>query len=127
MNPTMQKTIDLQYENTGGVGIYSLAGELTMQQGDDLKLILMRALYNTERAVINLKNVSMIDNSCLKLLNNAYCTSIRLKSSVIVTGIPRQYADGILSCNEKGERDIQFAKDRSPYAAEEELNRYGCV
>lgn len=78
----IQKTIDLEYENNNGVGIYFLVGELTEHQEDDLKLILMRALYNTERAVINLKNVSLIGNSCLKLLNNAYCTSIRLKRSL---------------------------------------------
>lgn len=112
----------MQYEINKGIGIYSLSGKLTSRHEDDLKIVLMRALYNTERAVINLKEVSNIDESCLDLLKNAYCTSLRLKNPVIMTGIAREYADRIFKCDEKSDGDMPVAAGRSLNCAGQNLN-----
>lgn len=109
----LQTKIDLQYENSGGVGIFSLSGELTGDREDDLKLVLMRALYSTERAVIDFKNVSIIDDSCITLLKNAYCTSVRLRSPIIMTGISPQCAETIFECSPKQGRHFHVITDRS--------------
>lgn len=107
-----QTNINLHYEENGVVGIFSLSGELTADQEDDLKIMLMRALYRTERAVVNFKDVSKINNSCIKLLNNAYCTSIRLRNPIIITGIPQEYIDRVFHCEEKEYRSFQLETDR---------------
>jgi anti-anti-sigma regulatory factor len=121
---TTDSKIDLAYEKSGGVGIYSLSGRLTAEQEDDLKIMLMKALYCTERAVINLKDITTIDHSCLKLLRNAYCTSLRLKNPVIMTGIPQDYADRIFQCNEKQDRNFQLVSDDSSKFTEKDFRRY---
>jgi len=105
--------IHLEFEKNGGVGIFSLSGELTNDHEDDLEMVLMKALYSTERAVVNFKDVTKIDDSCVNLLRKAYCTSIRLKSPIIMTGIPQEYADGIFQCNEKQERNFHLRTDHS--------------
>jgi anti-anti-sigma regulatory factor len=101
-----QTKINLHYEENGGVGIFSLSGELTVDQEDDLKIVLMRALYGTERAVVNFKDVLKINHSCIKLLKNAYCTSIRLRNPIIITGIPQEYIDRVFDCEENQYRSF---------------------
>jgi anti-anti-sigma regulatory factor len=118
-----ESTIDSHYEKNDGVGIYSVSGRLTAEQEGDLKMILMKALYSTERAVINFRDITEIDNSCLRLLRNAYCTSIHLKSPIIMTGIPQEYADGIFQCNEKKDRNIHLYTDHSLNFKEKEFRR----
>jgi anti-anti-sigma regulatory factor len=119
-----QKTIDMQYEENGEVGIYHFSGMLTADQEDDLKLLLMKALYSTDRAVVNLKDVTNIDQSCLTLLNKAYCTSIRLKSPIIITGIPQEYTDRIFECREKQHMNFHLITDHPLMVAGQEFDRF---
>ena len=119
-----ENKIDLQYEKTGGVGICSISGRLTAEQEDELKMVLMKALYSTKRAVIRLKEITKIDPCCLKLLRNAYCTSLRLKSPIIMTGIPEEYAEIIFQCSKKEERDFHVVTDHPLNYAENEFKRY---
>lgn len=114
----------MQYEENGEVGIYHLSGRLTADQEDDLKLLLMKALYSTDRAVVNLKDVTNIDHSCLTLLNKAYCTSIRLKSPIIITGIPQEYADRIFECHEKQHMNFHLFTDHSLMVSEQEFKQF---
>jgi anti-anti-sigma regulatory factor len=94
----MNKKINYTFEQVGNVGIYNLTGELTTDHEDDLKLILMRAIHSIDRAVFNLKKVTSIDLKCLKLLKKAYCTSLRLKSPIILTEVPHHYISEIYNC-----------------------------
>lgn len=86
-----QNKIDYTFELNSNIGIFSFNGDLTVDHEDDLKLILMKALYGTDRAVLNLGNVRKIDDSCMKLLKKAYLVSIRLKNPVIFTEVPKTY------------------------------------
>jgi anti-anti-sigma regulatory factor len=120
----IQKTVDMQYEENGDVGIYNLSGRLTTEREDDLKLLLMKALYRTDRAVVNLRDVTTIDHSCIRLLNKAYCTSIRLKSPIIITGAPQEYVDWIFECHEKKDGNFHLFSDYSLMLTEKEFNRF---
>jgi anti-anti-sigma regulatory factor len=119
-----QTKINLHYEENCGVGIFSLSGELTADQEDDLKIMLMRALYSTERAVVNFKDVSKINHSSIKLLKNAYCTSIRLRNPIIITGIPQEYIDRVFDYEEKHYRSFQSVTDRALNFKRKELKPY---
>ncbi len=81
---TVTKGIDYTFEQVMHVGIFSLKGELTGDCADELKLILMRAIHSTDRSVLSLKDVTAIDQTCRALIRNAYCVSLRMKSSLII-------------------------------------------
>ena len=116
--------INLHYEESGGVGIFSLSGELTADHEDDLKIVLMRALYSNERAVVNFKDVSKIDHYCIKLVKNAYCTSIRLRNPIIITGIPQEHIDQVFDCEDKQGRSFQLVTARASNFKRKELKHY---
>lgn len=96
------KKISYEFERLGDVGIFTLNGELTSAHEDDLKLLLMRATHSMERAVLNLREVTGINSTCLQLLNTAYCTSIRLRKPLIMTEVPKNYLPDVINC-ESGE------------------------
>jgi anti-anti-sigma regulatory factor len=116
--------INFHYEENGGVGIFSLSGELTVNYEDDLKIVLMRALYGTERAVVNFKDVSKIDHSCIKLVKKAYCTSLRLRNPIIITGVPQEHIDRVFDCEDTKGRSFQLATDRALNFKRKELKSY---
>lgn len=94
----MNKNINFTFKQFDNVGIFNLFGELTAEYQDELKLLLMRAIYGMDRAVLNLKKVTSIDFTCLNLLRNAYCASIRLKNPLILTEVPVIYLNEIYTC-----------------------------
>lgn len=95
----MNNKIDFTFEQFNNVGIFNLSGELTAEHEDELKLLLMRAIHSMDRAVLNLKKVTRIDMTCFNLLRKAYCTSLRLKSPIILTEVPRTYITEIYKCD----------------------------
>ena len=101
----MKRKINFTFEQFNNVGIFNIIGDLTSEHEDELKLLLMRAIHSMDRAVLNLKKVSRIDSTCFHLLRKAYCTSLRLKSPIILTEVPGNYINGIYNC------DISDASD----------------
>lgn len=95
----MNRKIDFTFEQFNNVGIFNLKGELTSEHEDELKLLLMRAIHGMDRAVLNMKKVTRIDVTCFNLLRKAYCTSLRLKSPIILTEVPRDYINDIYKCD----------------------------
>ncbi len=93
------KNLPYKLERSGNIGIFAFNGELNSEHERDLTLILMKAIYNTDRAVLNLKKVTEINSNCLQLLNTAYCTSIRLKKPLIITEIPKKYLSDMYKCS----------------------------
>ncbi|GBD97822.1 MAG TPA: hypothetical protein ENG83_03345 [Nitrospirae bacterium] len=83
--------MNFTFEQFGNVGIFNLTGELTAEHEDELYLLLMRAIHSDGRSVLNLKKVTRIDLTCLKLLEKACCASIRLKNAIILTELPKHY------------------------------------
>ena len=108
---TMNKKINFTFEQLENVGIFNLFGELTAEHQDELKLLLMRATHGIDRAVLNLKKVTRIDFTCLKSLKKAYCTSIRLKSPLILTEVPVIYLTEIYNCETSNTPGTSWSPD----------------
>ncbi len=95
----MNRKINYTYEQLGSVGVFNLTGELTLDNEDDLKLILMRAIHGNDRAVLNLRKVTRLDRHCVHLLKKGYCTSLRLRRPIILTKVPRDCMKDICNCD----------------------------
>jgi len=107
----MNNKINFTFEQFSNVGIFNLIGELTAEHEDELKLILMRAIHGMDRAVLNMKKVTRIDLTCFNLLRKAYCTSLRLKSPIIITEVPRKYINEIYKCDFSDAVETDWAPD----------------
>lgn len=107
----MNKKINFTYEQFNNVGIFNLNGELTSEHEDELKLLLMRAIHGVDRAVLNMKKVTRIDGTCFNLLRKAYCTSLRLKSPIILTEVPKDYINGIYKCDIADAPETKWSQD----------------
>lgn len=83
--------MDFNYTQLDNLGIFKFNCELTAEIENDLGIVLMKAIYSIERAVLNLKNVTRIDHNCLQLIKKACQISIRLKRPLILTSIPEHY------------------------------------
>lgn len=86
-----------KFETSGNVGIFTLNGELHAEHEDELTMLLMKALHGIERAVVNLKKVTRISNTCLQLFNKAYHTSVRLRNPLIFTEVPQKYLSDLFT------------------------------
>jgi len=107
MNRLRGGEVEYTYERIGDIGLFNLNGDLVKSCIGDLKVLLMRAVYADEKAVINLRNVQTIDMVCLNLLRDAYWTSIRLRKPIIITEVPERYIEHIrknpvLKINKRG-------------------------
>ena len=89
--------MNFTFEQFDNVVIFNLTGELTAEHEDELYLLLMRAIHSEGRSVLNLKKVTRIDLACLKLLEKACATSIRLKNAIILTELPKHYLSELLN------------------------------
>jgi len=107
----MNRKINFTFEQFNNVGIFNLSGELTAEHEDELKLILMRAIHSMDRAVLNLKKVTSIDMRCFSLLRKAYCTSLRLKSPIILTEVPGTYINEIYKCDSSDTTENELEQD----------------
>ena len=104
----MNRKINYTYEQLGNVGIFTLTGELTLANEDELKLILMRAIHSNDRAVLNLRKVTRVDHHCVHLLRKGYCTSLRLKRPIILTEVPQNCMKDIYNCDIAETRDSDW-------------------
>lgn len=87
-----ERNMNFRFEKSGGFGLLSFDGELTVECADRLKEALMVSMDNAEHLVISFKNVTKIDCICLRLFCNAYRKSERLRKRLTLTGIsPEMY------------------------------------
>ncbi len=77
--------IDVITEYTGDSCMLALGGELTIEQAVEIKKVLMTALGNTARLILDLENVSEADLTCLQLLCSAHRMSIMLNKRLILS------------------------------------------
>jgi len=87
------------------VAIFTISGDISSEYEDNLKLTLMKAVHGVRRAVLNFRGVNRINRNCLKLLNKAYCTSLRLNNPIIMTEVPETYLPEIFSCKSINKED----------------------
>ena len=64
----------------------TLGGELTIEQAVEIKKVLITALGNTTRLILDLENVREADLTCLQLLCSAHRMSVRLNKRLILSG-----------------------------------------
>lgn len=83
--------MNVTYESFQNVRLFTISGDMSSEHEDKLKLLLMKAVHGVYRSVLNFRGVTRINHNCLKLLNKAYCTSLRLKNPIIMTEIPETY------------------------------------
>ncbi|MEW6599996.1 MAG: hypothetical protein AB1499_03410 [Nitrospirota bacterium] len=107
----MSGNINFTFEKFNNIGIFNLTGDLTSEHEDDLKLLLMRAIHGMDRAVLNLKKVTSIDWTCRQLLRKAYCTSLRLKSPMIIMDVPARYMTEIYECDISDTAETRWSPD----------------
>ena len=88
----------VKHESFENVGIFKISGDISSDHEDSLKLLLMKAVNGLHRSVLNLRGAKNITANCLKLLNKAYCTSLRLKNPIIMIEVPETYQSEIFSC-----------------------------
>ena len=88
----------VKHELFDNVGIFTISGDMISEHEDNLKLLLMKAVHGVNRSVLNFRDINRINRNCLKLLNKAYCTSLRLKNPIIMTEVPETYLPEIFSC-----------------------------
>jgi anti-anti-sigma regulatory factor len=88
----------VKHESFNNVGLFTISGDMSSEHEDNLKLLLMKAVHSIYRSVLNFRGVNRINRNCLKLLNKAYYTSLRLKNPIIMTEIPGTYIPDIFSC-----------------------------
>ncbi len=115
--------MDFSFDQLENVGIFTFNSEITTEHEDELKILLMRAIYSIDRAILNFKNVSRIDLNCIQLLNRAHYTSVRLKNPLIFINVPRIFLSELSVC--KIESDFNFLHNIDRLS--DFINRVICV
>ena len=110
---SMKNEIQYTFEQKNNVGLFNVRGELTENHKDELQLLLMRALHGVDRAVLNLRDVTRIDFTCLNLLRKAYCTSLRLKSPIIITAVQQSHLGDLFNCDINDPPDSEWVGEHS--------------
>ncbi len=62
--------MESKLEITDGVGQLLLAGDLTIEQAEEVKALMLQALHDTESLTINLDQISRLDLAGLQLLSS---------------------------------------------------------
>ncbi len=74
------------FEQTGNQGDLTLDGDLTLSQAGELRTLLIKALINADRVVLDFGSVTDIDLSALQLLCSAHRSAVRLNKQLIFSG-----------------------------------------
>ena len=98
--------MEILFEQHGNTGIYNFNGTIADRCENDLKDLLIQAIHRMDRAVLNFKNVTKIDEKCRNLLKTAYCTSLRLRNPLILTNVPKVYLPDLFNCNLQTDADL---------------------
>ncbi len=64
----------------------TLDGDLTLSQAGELRTLLIKALINADRVVLEFGSVTDIDLSALQLLCSAHRSAVRLNKQLIFSG-----------------------------------------
>jgi anti-anti-sigma regulatory factor len=75
------------FDCSGDVGVLTLNCNLTLENASRLREFLMVSLENADYVVVNFKNVTEAEASCLQMLCSAHRISMRSKKKLTVTGV----------------------------------------
>lgn len=74
--------INFNIEQPGDVGVLKLEGSFGIQDIEELKSSLVRALQTVDKVFVDIKNVSDVDISCLELFCSVHRTSVSLQKTL---------------------------------------------
>ncbi len=63
---------DFSIKEDGEIKVLTINGELTIQNANALKGVLLSTLQDTETLILNIENITGADLSCLQMLYSAY-------------------------------------------------------
>ena len=78
------------FTRTGDKGVVTLDGEVTLQQAEELRRVLIKALVDAEEVSLDMEKVEKVDLSCLQLLCSAHRSATRFKKKFAFSGCPPQ-------------------------------------
>lgn len=76
-----------KFEQKGHFGILKFCGTLTIQQVQDMKAALMRALANADHLIFDFEKVTRMDISCFKLFCVAHRIALNLNKQLTLVGL----------------------------------------
>lgn len=77
--------IDFKVEQSNGVEVLVVEGDLTIRHANELKAILMKSLNGLDLLALNFEKATEVDLSCLQLLCSAHRTAVRSGRRLILT------------------------------------------
>ncbi len=77
--------MNFELKPSGGMGILTIGGELTIERAAELRKMLIKSLEIADTVRIRLENVTAVDLSCLQLLCSAHRTALNLNKNLTLS------------------------------------------
>ena len=74
------------FTRSGNKGVISLDGEVTLQQAEELRRVLIKALVDADEVSVDMEKAEKVDLSCLQLLCSAHRSAVRLSKKLAFSG-----------------------------------------
>ncbi len=81
---------DFVFEQTGGIGLLHLSGELNKDGVEKLRQGFMVSFSSADYVVVNLKDVTCLDAGCLRLFCSAHRIFTRCSKRLFLVGLSPQ-------------------------------------
>ena len=78
------------FTRTGNKGVVTLDGDVTLQQAEELRCVLIKALVDADEVSLEMEKVQKVDLSCLQLLCSAHRSATRFEKKLVFSGCPPQ-------------------------------------
>jgi len=78
------------FTKSGNKGVVTLDGDVTLQQAEELRRILIKALVDADEVSLDMDKVEKVDLSCLQLLCSAHRSATRFTKKLAFSGRPPQ-------------------------------------
>jgi anti-anti-sigma regulatory factor len=86
---------DFVFEREGGIGVLNFFGALTGESAAGLQQGLMISLENADYVIVDFRNVTGLDTSCLRLFCSAHQISLRSNKRLLLTGLRPEVFCGV--------------------------------
>lgn len=74
------------FTRTGNKGVITIDGDATLQEAEDLRRVLIKALVDADEVSLNMEKVQKVDLSCLQLLCSAHRSATRFTKKLAFSG-----------------------------------------
>jgi anti-anti-sigma factor len=73
---------------SGKTVVVALDGDVTLQQAEEFRRVLIRALTDADEVSLDMEKVENVDLSCLQLLCSAHRSAVRVTKKLAFSGSP---------------------------------------